>query len=137
MAFGGKLHGWARRLRRDLVALHLALTDRRVPWYAKLLAGVAIAYALSPIDLIPDAIPVLGLLDDLLLVPLALWLAIRLLPPGLIEEYRQKASADTRLPVSRRAVAVIVGIWILLALALATWLYRFWSAGWCGHGRPT
>jgi len=124
MAAGSRLRGWAERLRRDLIVLHLALRDRRVPWYVKLLAGAAIAYALSPIDLIPDAIPVLGLADDLILVPLALWLAVRLLPPGLLEEYRRAAAAKATLPVSRTAGLVIVMLWLLLGLALAWWLYR-------------
>lgn len=123
MAVRDALQGWAQRLRRDLLALHLALGDPRVPWYAKLLAGAAIAYALSPIDLIPDAIPVLGLLDDLILVPLALWLALRMLPPGLIEKYRQAAPTTGALPVSRNAAVIIVTLWIVLALALAWWIY--------------
>jgi uncharacterized membrane protein YkvA (DUF1232 family) len=86
-----------------------------VPWYAKLLAGLVVAYALSPIDLIPDFIPVLGLLDDLVIVPFGLWLVFRLIPDGLIEEYRPEAARLADAPRSRTAAIIIVAIWVALA----------------------
>jgi uncharacterized membrane protein YkvA (DUF1232 family) len=117
------LRDWARRIKRDLVAVYLAARDPRVPLYLKLLAGAVVAYALSPIDLIPDFIPVLGYLDDVILVPFGLWLVIRLMPPGLIDEYRVAADAMGRAPTNRIAAAVIIAIWLGLGAMLATWLY--------------
>ena len=119
-----RLRAWASAIKRDLTALYLAMRDPRVPWYVKLLAGVVVAYALSPIDLIPDFVPIVGYLDDLILVPLGMLLIIRLMPPGLIEEYRVKAMQMGRLPASRRAVIVIVGIWIVAAAVLGTLAYN-------------
>jgi uncharacterized membrane protein YkvA (DUF1232 family) len=84
---------WARTLKRDVLALYLAARDPRVPWYAKAVAACVAVYALSPIDLIRDFIPILGYLDDLILVPLGIWVAIRLIPPPLLEEHRQAAMA--------------------------------------------
>ena len=104
-------------LQRELVVLYLAFRDPRTPWYARAWIVLVLAYALSPIDLIPDFIPVLGLLDDLLLVPLGIWLALRLVPAGLAEELRGRAEAAS--PGRRLAVAgalLIGGAW-LLALA--------------------
>jgi uncharacterized membrane protein YkvA (DUF1232 family) len=115
------LRNWARALKRDVVALWIAARDPRVPWYAKALAGLVAAYALSPIDLIPDFIPVLGYLDDLLLVPAGIWLAIRLIPPPLLAEFRHAAAARAR-PNSRIAVAVIVSIWIAALALIWFWL---------------
>src|ERR671917_970605 len=84
---------WAHRVKRDVVALHLAARDPRVPWHAKAVAVCVAAYALSPIDLIPDFVPVLGYLDDLIIVPLGVILAIRLVPPPLMDEFRAQAAA--------------------------------------------
>jgi uncharacterized membrane protein YkvA (DUF1232 family) len=94
------LREWARSLKRDIVALWFAARDPRVPWYAKTMAGAVAAYALSPIDLIPDFIPVLGYLDDLLIVPAGIWLAVRMIRPELMTEFRARAS-DTARPRSR------------------------------------
>lgn len=119
----GSLRTWARRLKRDLTALYLAAGDPRVPWYAKAVAGAVVAYALSPIDLIPDFIPVLGHIDDLILVPLGIALAIRLVPWNLMEEFRR--SAERQPPLRRRALAgavVIVGIWLVLTTLLGRWV---------------
>lgn len=113
---------WARRLKRDVIALWIAARDPRTPLAAKLVAAAVAAYALSPIDLIPDVIPVLGLLDDLLIVPLGILLAIRLIPPPLMQEFRQKASQTPR-PESRAGAAVIVALWAAAAIALL-WLLR-------------
>src|SRR5215218_4502434 len=102
---------WARTIKCDVVALGFAARDPRVPWLAKLVAGVVAAYALSPIDLIPDFIPVLGYLDDLLIVPLGIWLAVRMIPPELMRELRSQA-ADRAWPKSLAAAVGIVGLWI-------------------------
>jgi uncharacterized membrane protein YkvA (DUF1232 family) len=120
------LREWARSLKRDIVALWLAARDPRVPWYAKATAGAVAAYALSPIDLIPDFIPVLGYLDDLLIVPAGIWLAIRMIDPVLMAEFRARASEASQ-PRSRIAVIVIVLLW-LAAAALAVSVARL--AGW-------
>jgi uncharacterized membrane protein YkvA (DUF1232 family) len=115
------LKAWARNLKRDVVALWLAARDPRVPLPAKLVAGLVAAYALSPIDLIPDFIPVLGLLDDLVLVPLGLWLALRLIPPTIMADLRQQADQRQR-PVSRAGLLLVILLWAALALLLAQYL---------------
>ena len=91
-----------------------------MPWYAKLLAACVVGYAFSPIDLIPDFVPILGYLDDLVLVPLGIALAIKLIPPSVLDECRAKARdlVDSRKPVNRLAAAIIVAIWLLLAGSL-------------------
>lgn len=115
---------WARRIKRDLVALYLAGRDRRTPVLARLLAICVVAYALSPIDLIPDFIPVIGLLDDLILVPLGLAIAVRLIPPPLMATFRQQATSMERLGKSRRAAAVVVTIWLAVAMIGVVWVWR-------------
>ena len=114
------LRDWARRIKRDLVAVASAARDPRTPRIARIVALVVVAYAVSPIDLIPDVIPVLGLLDDAILLPLGLLLVIRLIPPEVLAEHRARADRQQRLPRSRSAALVIVAIWIA-ALALAGW----------------
>ena len=116
-----RLKAWARGLKRDVVALWLAARDPRTPLGAKLLAGLVAAYALSPIDLIPDFIPVLGYLDDLLLVPAGIWLAVRLIPAELLAEFRAAAEARER-PRSLAGAAVVAAVWLALA-GLAVWLW--------------
>lgn len=120
---------WARALKRDLTALYLAGRDGRTPWFAKLLAVIVVAYALSPIDLIPDFIPVIGYLDDLLLVPLGILLTIRLIPADLMAEFRRRAEAMSRLPANRTAAAAIVVIWVAAAAIVGVWLWRFLETG--------
>jgi uncharacterized membrane protein YkvA (DUF1232 family) len=115
-----RLKAWARRLKRDVHALYLAARDRRTPLAAKVLAGLVAAYALSPIDLIPDFVPVLGYLDDLILVPAGIWAAVKLIPPTLMAEHRAAAERAAQRPVSRAGAGVIVGLW-LAGLALAGW----------------
>jgi len=115
-----KLKAWTRALGRDVVALWLAARDPRTPLAAKLVAGVVAAYALSPVDLIPDFIPVLGYLDDLLLVPAGIWLAVRLIPPELFAEFRATATSRER-PRSMLGAAVIVGMWLAVAGLLVRW----------------
>src|SRR5688500_16742971 len=117
----GRLRDWARSLKREILALWLASRDPRTPWPAKVLALVVVGYALSPIDLIPDFIPVLGYLDDVILLPIGIWLVLRLVPPELMAELRVKAAEIAERPVNRRAAAVIVMIWVLAA-ALVGWL---------------
>lgn len=112
---------WARTLKRDVAALWIAARDPRVPWYAKALAGAVAAYALSPIDLIPDFIPVLGYLDDLLLVSLGIWLAVRLVPPPLMLEFRDEATRRAERPKSYVAATVIALLWMTVAAGLI-WL---------------
>jgi uncharacterized membrane protein YkvA (DUF1232 family) len=114
---------WARALRRDVVVVWLAGRDPRVPWHAKALALAVAAYALSPIDLIPDFIPVLGYLDDLVIVPLGILLVIRLIPPALMAEFRAEAVRRDAKPRSIAAAVVIVAIWILAAGLLIWWLW--------------
>ena len=117
------LRQWARTLRRDVLALSLAAHDPRVPWYAKAVAACVAVYALSPIDLIPDVIPLLGYLDDLVLVPLGIWVAIRLVPPALLEEHRHAAMARHQpRPTSWVGAALILGLWGLVGGAMVWWL---------------
>ncbi|BCG72000.1 membrane protein [Mesorhizobium sp. 113-1-2] len=113
---------WARNIKRDVVALWLAARDPRVPWYAKATAGAVAAYALSPIDLIPDFIPVIGYLDDLIIVPLGIMLAVKLVPADLMQEFRDEATRRAK-PVSKAGLAFVVAVWILAALVL---LWLFW-----------
>jgi uncharacterized membrane protein YkvA (DUF1232 family) len=111
-----RLRGWAREIKRDVHALYLSARDPRVPWYAKAVALAVAAYALSPIDLIPDFIPVIGYLDDLIIVPLGIVLAVRLIPADVLAEHRATASELGKRPTSLTAAVVIVAIWIGLAL---------------------
>lgn len=116
-----RLKEWARRIKRDAVAVYFAARDPRTPWMARVLAVAVAAYALSPIDLIPDFIPVLGYLDDVLIVPLGLWLVIRFIPPDVLKASREKAAALLARPRSYVAAAWIVGIWVACIAALALW----------------
>ena len=120
---GARLRDWAHRAKRDVVALHLAARDPRVPWPAKAVAVCVAAYALSPIDLIPDFIPVLGYLDDLIIVPLGILLALRLVPPDLMAEFRREADGLGERPASRAGAAMVVALWLLAAVALL-WAFR-------------
>lgn len=113
----------ARRLKREVVALWLAARDPRTPLTAKIIAAGVTAYALSPIDLIPDFIPVLGLLDDLIIVPAGIWLALRLVPADLMEEFRTRAR-EIEKPVSRSGLTAILLIWAAAFLWFCAWLFR-------------
>lgn len=112
---------WARRIKQDVVAVYFAARDPRTPWLVRVLALVVAAYALSPIDLIPDFIPVLGYLDDLLLVPLGLLLVLRLLPPLVLADARAQAAALLARPSNRVAAVLIIVIWFLGLAALVKW----------------
>jgi uncharacterized membrane protein YkvA (DUF1232 family) len=117
-----------RNLKRDVVAIALAVRDPRVPWYAKAVGACVVAYALSPIDLIPDFVPVLGYLDDLVLVPLGLLLVLRLIPADVLAEHRVAASVIAERPVSRAGAVAVIVVWVA-ALLVAIWLgngFGFW-----------
>ena len=118
-----RIKTWARSTKLDAVAVWIAARDPRVSWYAKALAAAVAAYALSPIDLIPDFIPVLGYLDDLLIVPAGVILAVRLIPPELMAEFRAEAAERIHRPASRIGAIVIVSLWVA-GLALAIWRLR-------------
>ncbi len=123
-----RLKIWAAALRRDVLALWFACRDPRTPAIAKILAVIIVAYALSPIDLIPDFIPVLGLLDELILLPVALWLVLKLVPTAAMNDARVKAHAwvEAHRPKPRNwiAAAAIVVLWILLLWAAWVWLIQ-------------
>ena len=112
-----RLKVWARALKRDVVALWLAARDPRVPWGAKIVAAAVAAYALSPIDLIPDFVPVLGYLDDLLLVPLGIWFAMKLIPAALVQELRSRAAEQDR-PSSIAGLVIVVSLWLAMGIVI-------------------
>lgn len=123
-----KLRGHAQRLKRETMALYFAARDPATPWYAKAFVAFVVAYALSPIDPIPDFIPMLGLLDEIILLPFALAFAIRLIPAPVMAAARLRASEEMsgQRPRSYTAAAVIVAIWIA-AIVLISWVvYRAW-----------
>jgi len=114
------LDSWSARikeLKAETIAMYLACRDHRTPWYAKVVAALVVAYALSPIDLVPDFIPVLGMLDDLVLLPLGLLFVRRLIPPTVMEDCRARAETISQhdKPTSWLAAAVIVAIWLVAA----------------------
>ena len=112
-------------IRINAHAVWLAARDPRTPWHARAFGMLIAAYALSPIDLIPDFIPVLGLLDDALLIPLGVWLFLKMLPPALFEEHRAAAAAAAERPRSRAGILIVIAIWVLLALA--AWAVLRWT----------
>jgi membrane protein DedA with SNARE-associated domain/uncharacterized membrane protein YkvA (DUF1232 family) len=128
-SLGARLRGWARDLRRDVYAIYLAARDPRVPWYAKAVALLVAAYAVSPIDLIPDFIPVVGHLDDVILVPLGVLLAARLIPDALLEEHRRAAAAMAQKPVDWRVGALFIAIWAIALAFLLRWLIEALGGG--------
>jgi uncharacterized membrane protein YkvA (DUF1232 family) len=119
----------AKKLEKEVIAIYLAYRDPRVPWYARLFAALVVAYAFSPIDLIPDPIPVLGYLDDLVIVPLGVWLVLKMIPPQVMVECRLKAQEqlDQGKPVSWVGAVIIAILWLITA-ALLVWLFwRWWK----------
>jgi uncharacterized membrane protein YkvA (DUF1232 family) len=108
-----------KRLRIEAHAVWLAARDPRTPWHIRLLALAIAAYALSPIDLVPDFIPVIGLLDDALIIPAGIWLIGRLLPPGLMAEHRAAAAAAAERPASVAGLLIVIAIWV--AFGWLTW----------------
>lgn len=112
----------ARTLKREVHALYFAYRDSRTPWLAKLVAAMVVAYALSPLDLIPDPVPVLGYLDDLLLLPIGVWLALRLVPPAVMADARRAAD---RAHTQKGGIGwIAAGVIVLLYLAIGLWLWR-------------
>jgi uncharacterized membrane protein YkvA (DUF1232 family) len=123
----GRLKDWPRVIKRDAHAIYLAARDPRTPWYAKALALFIAGYALSPIDLIPDFIPVLGYLDDLIILPLGIMAVVKLIPPEVMAEHRAAAALAAECPVSRNAAAAIFCLWAA-GIMLAAWLgYRHFA----------
>jgi uncharacterized membrane protein YkvA (DUF1232 family) len=112
---GDRMQKLVRRVRIDAHAAWLAARDSRTPWYARVLGLVVTAYALSPIDLIPDFVPVLGLLDDAVLIPLGLWMFLKMVPGELFEEHRATAAAAAERPVSRSGIALVLILWLAAA----------------------
>lgn len=123
MGAGARLKDWARAIRKDVVALYIAGRDPRVPWHVKAMAVAIAAYALSPIDLIPDFIPVLGYLDEVILLPIAIALVIRMIPDPLMVEFRKEAQRRSERPVSRVAAVAVIALWLAAAMFL---LRAFW-----------
>jgi uncharacterized membrane protein YkvA (DUF1232 family) len=122
-AFAG-LRSRARMLKQEAFALYYACRDPRTPWYARLLAAGVVAYALSPLDLIPDFIPVLGILDDLILVPLGILLVAKLVPADVMDDCRARARTAATRPTSRVGVALVIATWLLIAFLLGFWLIQ-------------
>jgi uncharacterized membrane protein YkvA (DUF1232 family) len=114
------------RLKIETYALYLACKDRRVPWYAKAFTACVVGYAFSPIDLIPDFIPVLGYLDDLVLIPVGIMLAVKMIPPAVLDECRQKATEtfSSERPTNWLAAGIIVAVWVLLIALVAVVFLR-------------
>jgi uncharacterized membrane protein YkvA (DUF1232 family) len=127
MRIGTRLRDWAREIKKDVVALYLAARDPRVPWYVKLAAAAIAAYALSPIDLIPDFIPVLGHLDEVILIPLGIWLLLRLIPSDLLDEHRRAAEASAERPTDWRVGAIFVAIWAVALAFVVRWIISYFG----------
>jgi uncharacterized membrane protein YkvA (DUF1232 family) len=119
----GAIHDWkarAGRLKAEIYAMYLACRDPRVPWYARVFTACVVGYAFSPIDLIPDVIPILGYLDDLIIVPLGIALALKMIPPDVLAECQEKSREVMKQgkPVNKIAAAIIIAIWVLLAVVI-------------------
>ncbi|WP_242922881.1 YkvA family protein [Pontibacter liquoris] len=114
-----------RKLKEDIYTLYLAANDPRIPFGAKVVLVITVAYAFSPIDLVPDFIPVIGYLDDLLLLPLGIWLCIKLIPPEVLTEYRAKAKEQLR---QHKPNYLMAGVILIIWLLLGYWFYRSWIA---------
>jgi len=121
----GRFRQWARAIQREAHALYLAARHPRTPWYAKALALAIAAYAFSPIDLIPDFIPILGFVDDLILLPLAIIVVLRLIPADVMAESRTAAAAAAELPTSRTAAVAIVTLWVAAIGLTGGLAYRY------------
>lgn len=115
-----RLREWARNARHETLALYLCFRDKRTPWYARIFTLIVVGYAFSPIDLIPDFIPLIGQLDDIILVPIGVIIAKRLIPPQVYAENRARAEKlhDIRRPIMRVVGYVIIAFWIIIALVL-------------------
>ena len=115
---------WAKRLKHQTMVVYYAARDPRTPWFVRLLALAVAAYALSPIDLIPDFIPVLGYLDDLIIVPLGLALVVRLIPADVAASAKEQALAASRRPTSRVMAVLVVTLGVLTLGGLGWWVFR-------------
>jgi uncharacterized membrane protein YkvA (DUF1232 family) len=120
------IKAWVRTLKREIHAIYLATQSPRVPWYTKCLALAVVGYALSPIDLIPDFIPVLGYLDDLIIVPLGIWLVLSLIPEEVMIACRARADEAVTGPHGKTAAIVIIAIWILGGAVLGWSVLAYW-----------
>jgi uncharacterized membrane protein YkvA (DUF1232 family) len=124
----GRLDAWrqrARLLKREAFALYFVCRDSRTPWYAKAVAVCVVAYVFSPIDPIPDFIPVLGLLDELVVVPLGVALVLRMVPPQVLRESRERADRSRERPVSRIAAGFIIAVWLAVVAGAGYVVYRW------------
>ncbi|MFN7037762.1 MAG: YkvA family protein [Bellilinea sp.] len=124
-----RLKSRARLLKRDAYALYIAAHDSRVPWYARVFLGLVVAHTFSPIDLIPDFVPVLGYMDDLIITPLGIVLALRMIPQEVMADARGKAEELIKQgkPVSRTGAVMVIALWLVILLALVWWIVRFLS----------
>jgi uncharacterized membrane protein YkvA (DUF1232 family) len=124
-----RLKGWARKLKKQVLIVYLASKDPRVPWYTKVLGLLVAAYAFSPIDLIPDFIPILGYLDDVILVPLGVWLVLKLIPKHVLEELKVKAEEMRTGSKPRNYIAafIIVLIWLLVIVGATYFILEKWN----------
>ena len=118
-----RLKGWARRVKRDVIAVYFAARDPRTPMALRIFALIVAAYALSPIDLIPDFIPVLGYLDDVLLIPICLWAILRWLPDNVLIAARLKALGMIQRPRSNIAAMIVIAIWITIGVVTMLWWF--------------
>ena len=119
-----RLRTWARELKQQTLVVYFAARDPGTPWLARLLALAVAAYALSPIDLIPDFIPILGYLDDLIIVPLGLMLVLRLIPEDILLRSQAQARETANSPTSRATAAVIIVIWGIAIAAFGLWIWQ-------------
>jgi uncharacterized membrane protein YkvA (DUF1232 family) len=122
------LRAIAHRTRVEAHATWIAARDPRTPWFARGFGWLIAAYALSPIDLIPDFVPIIGLLDDAILLPLGIWLFRRMVPAALFEEFRARAEAQSARPISRAGAVIILSVWAAAAglIAAYVWSWRYW-----------
>lgn len=123
----GRLFAWAKSLKAELFALARAARDPRTPWLARVIAFIIVAYAASPIDLIPDFIPFFGMIDDLILVPMGIALVLRLIPKEVMAEHRAAAIASEHVEPTRAGFALVVGLWVVVLLTLAALTHRWWK----------
>ncbi|MGE0053829.1 MAG: YkvA family protein [Hyphomicrobium sp.] len=121
-----KLRAFAKSLKSEIAVLASALRDPRTPFAARFLGVAVVAYALSPIDLIPDFIPVIGFLDELILLPLALWAIRRMIPSEVMAEHRAKITPGARLAPSRTAAVIVVVIWLVAIVLTGRWAWDRW-----------
>jgi uncharacterized membrane protein YkvA (DUF1232 family) len=121
-----RLKSRARLLKRDAYALYIAARDPRVPWYAKVFLGLVVAHTFSPIDLIPDFVPVLGYLDDLIITPLGIALALKMIPSEVMTEARQQSEElmQQGKPISRAGAILVIGVWLVILAIMVWWIVR-------------